>query len=57
MHKIIESIMDIDKQYGAVLDHSNWGARQGPLVCLGGTILKFILTLSIIHSVIFKSNL
>ncbi len=29
---------------GAVLDHSN---------CLGGAILKFILTLSIIQSVIF----
>ncbi len=28
------------------------GARQGPLVRLGGTIFKFILTLSIIHSVI-----
>ncbi len=45
---------------GVDLDHSNWGASQGPLVRLGGTILQLIFNLlfiiiiiSIINSIIF----
>ncbi len=46
--KFVLAIMSFLWRSGAVLDHSNWGGggggRQGPLVLLGGTLLRFILT-------------